>query len=90
MAKSYNPKAVEASWYEWWEESGFFTADPHSTKPPLVMVVPPANVTGALPHAIGTGAVKVTAAHDPEDFKAGKRHNLEFIKKFTDDGLINR
>ncbi|CAK7337835.1 unnamed protein product [Dovyalis caffra] len=37
----------------------------------------------------GTGAVKITPAHDPEDFKAGKRHNLEFIDIFTDDGKIN-
>ncbi|CAN5964502.1 unnamed protein product [Sphagnum jensenii] len=45
MAKSYNPKAVEASWYEWWEKSGFFVADPESKKPPFVIVVPPPNVT---------------------------------------------
>ncbi|CAK9263195.1 unnamed protein product [Sphagnum jensenii] len=37
MAKSYNPKAVEASWYEWWEKSGFFVADPESKKPPFVI-----------------------------------------------------
>ncbi len=28
----------------------------------------------------GTGAVKITPAHDPNDFECGKRHNLEFIK----------
>ncbi|KAL3839603.1 hypothetical protein ACJIZ3_024194 [Penstemon smallii] len=37
----------------------------------------------------GTGAVKITPAHDPNDFEVGKRHNLEFINIFTDDGLIN-
>ncbi|TVU32076.1 hypothetical protein EJB05_23794 [Eragrostis curvula] len=37
----------------------------------------------------GTGAVKITPAHDPEDFQVGKRHNLEFINIFTDDGNIN-
>lgn len=37
----------------------------------------------------GTGAVKITPAHDPNDFKCGKKHNLEFINIFTDDGLIN-
>ncbi|CAM6016512.1 unnamed protein product [Sphagnum balticum] len=59
MAKSYNPKAVEASWYEWWEKSGFFVADPESKKPPFVIVVPPPNVTGALHigHAL-TGAIE--------------------------------
>ncbi|XP_027069479.2 valine--tRNA ligase, mitochondrial 1-like isoform X1 [Coffea arabica] len=38
----------------------------------------------------GTGAVKITPAHDPNDFEVGKRHNLEFINIFTDDGKINR
>ena len=37
----------------------------------------------------GTGAVKITPAHDPNDYECGKRHNLEFISLFTDDGLIN-
>lgn len=37
----------------------------------------------------GTGAVKLTPAHDPNDFKLGMTHNLEFINIFTDDGLIN-
>ncbi|KVI04024.1 Aminoacyl-tRNA synthetase, class 1a, anticodon-binding [Cynara cardunculus var. scolymus] len=37
----------------------------------------------------GTGAVKITPAHDPNDFEVGRRHNLEFINIFTDDGKIN-
>ncbi|CAO2829524.1 unnamed protein product [Amaranthus hypochondriacus] len=37
----------------------------------------------------GTGAVKITPAHDPNDFEVGKRHKLEFINIFTDDGNIN-
>lgn len=37
----------------------------------------------------GTGAVKLTPAHDPNDFKLGLTHNLEFINILTDDGLIN-
>ncbi|KAF5832251.1 tRNA synthetases class I-domain-containing protein [Dunaliella salina] len=37
----------------------------------------------------GTGAVKITPAHDPNDFKTGKRHNLESINVFDDDGCIN-
>jgi valyl-tRNA synthetase len=37
----------------------------------------------------GTGAVKLTPAHDPNDFKLGMTHNLEFINVLTDDGLIN-
>nr|XP_016488558.1 PREDICTED: valine--tRNA ligase, mitochondrial 1-like isoform X2 [Nicotiana tabacum] len=38
----------------------------------------------------GTGAVKITPAHDPNDFEVGQRHKLEFISIFTDDGKINR
>ena len=36
-----------------------------------------------------TGVVKITPAHDPNDFEVGKRHNLEFINIFTNDGKIN-
>lgn len=32
---------------------------------------------------------QITPAHDPNDFEVGKRHNLEFINIFTDDGKIN-
>jgi len=37
----------------------------------------------------GTGVVKITPAHDPNDFQVGKRHNLEVINILTDDGKIN-
>jgi len=37
----------------------------------------------------GTGAVKITPAHDPNDFAVGKRHNLEFINVLDDQGAIN-
>ncbi|KAF0852931.1 Valine--tRNA ligase 1 [Andalucia godoyi] len=37
----------------------------------------------------GTGAVKVTPAHDPNDFVCGKRHNLPEISVFDDDGKMN-
>lgn len=36
----------------------------------------------------GTGAVKITPAHDPNDYECGKRHNLPFITIFSDDGYI--
>ena len=39
--------------------------------------------------SFGTGAVKITPAHDPNDFLCGKRHNLDFINIFNDDGTIN-
>lgn len=47
-AKAYNPKIVEATWYDWWEQCGFFKPDVNSDKPPFVIVIPPPNVTGAL------------------------------------------
>ena len=37
----------------------------------------------------GTGCVKITPAHDPNDFEVGKRHDLEVIKVISDDGSIN-
>ena len=36
----------------------------------------------------GTGALKVTPAHDPNDFEIGRRHNLPEIKVIGDDGLM--
>lgn len=39
--------------------------------------------------SFGTGAVKITPAHDPNDFATGKRHNLEFINILDDNGNIN-
>lgn len=38
----------------------------------------------------GTGAVKMTPAHDPNDFEVGKRHNLEIIRVMDDKGIINQ
>ena len=38
---------------------------------------------------VGTGVVKITPAHDPNDFEVGKRHNLEMINIMNDDATIN-
>jgi len=38
----------------------------------------------------GTGAVKITPAHDPNDFEAGQRHKLPFITILDEDGKINK
>ena len=48
MPKGYCPPAVEAAWYDWWEQCGFFKPDMDSSKPPFVIVIPPPNVTGSL------------------------------------------
>lgn len=37
----------------------------------------------------GSGAVKITPAHDPNDFEVGLRHNLEVIRIMNDDGTMN-
>ncbi len=38
----------------------------------------------------GTGCVKVTPAHDPNDFALGERHNLEFINIMNTDATLNK
>ena len=38
---------------------------------------------------VGTGAVKITPAHDPNDFEVGKRHNLPELNIMNDDATIN-
>ncbi len=39
--------------------------------------------------SFGTGAVKITPAHDPNDFACAKRNNLTFINILNPDGTIN-
>jgi valyl-tRNA synthetase len=48
LDKQYNPKTVEDKWYKFWEENGFFKADPDSNKPRFCIVIPPPNITGKL------------------------------------------
>src|SRR5690606_22433967 len=44
----YNPAANEAALYRWWEEQGFFRADPFGEGEPYTIVIPPPNVTAVL------------------------------------------
>jgi len=44
---------------------------------------------GMVEREFGTGAVKITPAHDPNDFEAGKRHGLPQIDVMADDGHLN-
>jgi valyl-tRNA synthetase len=48
LAKAYEPKDVEPRWSRFWEESGFFRANPGSSRTPFCIVIPPPNVTGSL------------------------------------------
>ncbi|MCL6451783.1 MAG: valine--tRNA ligase, partial [Acetobacteraceae bacterium] len=44
----YDPSKVEAKWYRFWEEGGFFRARPNPGRKPFTIVIPPPNVTGSL------------------------------------------
>ncbi len=48
LDKQYDPKKVEDKWYKYWEENGYFKADPDSDKQRFCIVIPPPNVTGRL------------------------------------------
>jgi valyl-tRNA synthetase len=48
LPKNYDPKSIEADWYESWEKAGHFAADPASRKAPYTIMMPPPNVTGSL------------------------------------------
>ena len=48
MGTRYDPKQFEAKWYSFWEEKGYFKADPASPKPNFTIVIPPPNVTDVL------------------------------------------
>ena len=48
IPKTYDWNRVESRWYDFWETGGYFRADPDSSAPPFVIVMPPPNVTGSL------------------------------------------
>lgn len=48
LSKQYEPKEVQAKWYPFWEEHGYFDANPQADKRPHVIMIPLPNVTGAL------------------------------------------
>src|SRR5438552_2031297 len=48
IPKIYEPAAIEATWYAFWEQNGCFAADPKSPKPAYSIVIPPPNITGVL------------------------------------------
>ena len=48
LPKTYDPQAIETSWYNQWLSSGHFICDPKSDKPPYTIMMPPPNVTGNL------------------------------------------
>jgi valyl-tRNA synthetase len=48
LEKVYDPQRIEAKWYRYWEEQGFFHARANGAKPAYCIVIPPPNVTGVL------------------------------------------
>ena len=48
MEATYDPKAVEAHWYDRWEQSGVFRPEHNPNGEPFCIVIPPPNVTGSL------------------------------------------
>ncbi len=48
MATTYNPRSVEDRWYRYWQDGGFFHAEPGGERKPFCIVIPPPNVTGIL------------------------------------------
>jgi valyl-tRNA synthetase len=56
---------------------------------PFVDRVVPIIADDVVRQDFGTGAVKITPAHDQDDFETGKRHDLPLIDVMTDDGHIN-
>ena len=48
LPKTYDPRAIEANWYDQWMASGHFACDPQSPNTPYTIMMPPPNVTGNL------------------------------------------
>lgn len=56
---------------------------------PLVQRAIPIIADDFVDKEFGTGMVKITPGHDPNDYQAGKRHNLEELNIFTPDAHVN-
>ncbi|MGN0823352.1 MAG: valine--tRNA ligase, partial [Candidatus Gallimonas sp.] len=56
---------------------------------PLTDRTIPVVADGYVDPEFGTGAVKITPAHDPNDFEVGLRHNLPVVRVMNDDGTMN-
>ena len=58
-------------------------------RPPLMNREIPVIADAAVDREFGTGAVKVTPAHDPNDFEMGRRHKLPEVDVMTEEGRMN-
>ena len=48
LSKTFEPQEIEAKWYQYWLDQGYFRAEEVSSKKPFSIVIPPPNVTGML------------------------------------------
>ncbi len=48
LPKQYQPSEAQSRWLDYWQENGYFDANPNSEKPPHTIMIPLPNVTGAL------------------------------------------
>ncbi|WP_437186106.1 valine--tRNA ligase [Planctomicrobium sp. SH668] len=48
IPKLYDPQSAQSKWFTFWEERGYFNADPNPSRPPHTIMIPLPNVTGAL------------------------------------------
>ncbi|HSX58421.1 MAG TPA: valine--tRNA ligase [Candidatus Saccharimonadales bacterium] len=99
MDKSYDRKKVEEKWYSFWDEQGYFKADPNSDKPKYSLLIPPPNLTGelhlghAMQHSIldALARYKRMSGHDvlllPGVDHAGIQFEAAFEKKLSKEGL---
>jgi valyl-tRNA synthetase len=70
------------------EDARYRDAIGRTVRLPLVGRMLPVIADPAVDQEFGTGAVKVTPAHDPNDFEIGKRHGLPIVGAFQPDGRI--
>lgn len=60
LAKQYDPKEAQAKWFSFWEERGYFDANPNSDKKPHTIMIPLPNVTGCCTWGIcSTGRCRI-------------------------------
>ncbi len=62
---TYDPNAIESEIYEFWEDAGYFHAEPNAERPPYVIDIPLPNVTGALHlgHALNNSVQDILIRH---------------------------
>ena len=58
LSKSFEPHDIERRWYPIWESRGYFAASTNSEQLPYCIQLPPPNVTGTKPRALGRSSAE--------------------------------